>query len=132
MYHRLDQYERYTTEEIADILQILKPVDIAPGPGGSRISAVITQTIPLFRAGTARLVALYPSSQIVAHCDPPIPGLRYHLPLQVNDGCWVFSDGTWQQLEVGVVYQMDPSLRHGAVNWGHEVRIHLMLDVTYR
>lgn len=74
-------------------------------------------------------MALYPSSQIVAHCDPPIQGMRYHIPLVVNDGCWSFSGGTWQHLEVGKVYQMDPTEIHGAVNWGTEVRLHLMVDV---
>ena len=76
-----------------------------------------------------RLVGLLPSQQIVAHTDPPIAGVRYHLPLQTNPGCWSFSAGVWQQLEVGKVYQVDPSEVHGAVNWGTEVRLHLMIDV---
>jgi hypothetical protein len=30
---------------------------------------------------------------------------------------------------VGVGYEMDPTLEHGAVNWGETVRTHCMLDV---
>ena len=53
---------------------------------------------------------------------------RYHIPLQINPGCWVFSDCVWQQLELGVVYEMDPTKPHGAVNWGDTVRLHLLID----
>lgn len=75
-------------------------------------------------------VALYPSSQLVGHKDPPIKGLRYHIPIQTNPDNWVFHDGVWQQLEVGKIYTMDPALVHGAVNWSHEVRIHLIIDTV--
>lgn len=94
--------------------------DLAPGPGGSRI-------VPLGRSGV-RVVALYPSSQLVAHRDPPIVGTRYHIPLVLNPGCWVLHGGTWQQLELGRVYAMDPTQEHGAVNWGAERRLHLIWD----
>jgi hypothetical protein len=76
-----------------------------------------------------KLVGLLPSQQIAAHADAPIQGVRYHIPLQVNDGCWSFHDGVWQQLKLGVVYQMDPTKPHGAVNWGETIRLHLMIDV---
>lgn len=75
------------------------------------------------------IVGLLPSQQIVAHRDPPIDGLRYHLVLQTNPGCWSFSGGRWQQLKVGKIYEMDPTEEHGAVNWGSETRLHLMIDV---
>lgn len=105
-----------------------RTVDLAPGSGGSRIVPIGTALLPI-GSGAGALVALYPSSQLVAHCDPPIRGVRYHVPLVVNDGCWAFHDGTWQQLAVGQGYQMDPTVVHGAVNWGTEVRVHLMVDV---
>lgn len=76
------------------------------------------------------IVGLLPSQQLVAHCDPPINANRYHLPLRTNPGCWSFSGGVWQQLEVGKVYRMDPTEEHGAVNWGSETRLHLMIDVA--
>src|SRR5206468_9688046 len=111
-------------------------VDLTPGPGGSRITPLdpIQQQDCCAVLGldadavTVRLVALYPSSQLVAHTDPPIRGRRYHIPLQMNAGCWVFSAGTWQQLEIGRCYGMDPTAVHGAVNWGDAVRLHLMVD----
>ena len=76
------------------------------------------------------LVTLLPSQQIVAHRDQPLPpGVRrWHVPLQTNPGCWSFHAGEWQQLEVGQRYLMRPDEEHGAVNWGSEVRIHLMID----
>jgi len=75
------------------------------------------------------VVTLLPMQQIPAHTDPPIHGKRFHLPLLVNDGCWSFSDGCWQHLLPGRVYQVDPSLVHGAVNWGPTPRLHLLVDV---
>jgi hypothetical protein len=79
-------------------------------------------------AGTVMLVGLLPSQQIALHADAPIKGMRYHVPLQTNNDCWCFSGG-WQHLEVGKVYRMDPTQPHGAVNWGSEIRLHLMIDV---
>lgn len=119
-------------------MALSRRVDLAPGPGGARISPVVLigdsvcewlhATWP--RWLRVQMIALYPSSQLVAHCDAPIDATRYHIPLVVNPGCWVFHDGTWQQLEVGTVYQMDPTRTHGAVNWGAEVRLHLIVDVA--
>jgi hypothetical protein len=77
-----------------------------------------------------QLVGLWPSQQIVSHQDEAIAGVRHHLPLQTNPGCWSFHAGTWQQLEVGRIYQMDPTKPHGAVNWGSEIRLHLIIDTT--
>lgn len=124
----------------ADALEALrvicKEVDVAPGPGGSRITAL--GTIGRNAAGIvigksvvlAAVVALYPSSQLVAHRDPPIKGTRHHVPLSVNPGCWVFHAGTWQQLREGIGYSMDQTEEHGAVNWGPTVRTHCILDVA--
>lgn len=74
------------------------------------------------------LVVLYPSAQLVGHRDPPIDGVRHHIPLALNDGCWVFHAGMWRQLEEGHCYIMDPTEQHGAVNWGPTRRIHLAID----
>lgn len=107
----------------SEMLAAAHKSDIAPGPGGSRITPIGTAW-----GGTASVVALYPSSQIVAHADPPIATTRHHVPLVLNDGCWVFHDGAWQQLEIGHIYAMNPAQTHGAVNWGSERRLHLILD----
>lgn len=117
-----------TPAEVAACQSRVAAADLAPGPGGSRITPVGSVTVgPL--TGTGRAVALYPSSQLVQHCDPPIRGTRYHVPLDVNEDCWVFHAGVWQQLAVGHVYAMDPTQPHGAVNWGVSRRVHLMVDV---
>jgi hypothetical protein len=122
-------------EEVARLVALSARVDLKPGPGGSRITPLDgcdagywATRIGALRWQAAQFVALYPSSQLVAHCDPPIRGRRFHVPVQVNDGCWVFHGGTWQQLEVGRIYEMDPTVVHGAVNWGDAVRLHLIID----
>jgi len=122
-------------DEVARIRDLVRSVDLAPGPGGSRITpvpetlwAALINQLQMGNYGSVALVALYPSSQLVQHSDPPIRGVRTHVPLDVNPDCWVFHDGTWQQLQRGHAYQMDPTKPHGAVNWGHRVRVHLMLD----
>jgi hypothetical protein len=78
-----------------------------------------------------RLVGLLPGQQIPLHVDAraECPGVRHHVPIQTNDGCWTFSVGDWQQLEIGRVYTMDPTEPHGAVNWGSTIRLHLLIDV---
>lgn len=82
--------------------------------------------------GWIRFVTLNPSQQIVAHVDAPYqerPFDRYHLPVYTNDRAWAFADGHWQRLQQGWVYQLDPTLLHGAVNWGSTPRVHLLVDV---
>lgn len=133
----LEQPWRLDPIEIATLLAISARLDLAPGPGGSRITPlgpaveeareVLSDLAPRWTA--AAVVALYPSAQLVAHRDPPIEARRYHVPLVVNPGCWVFHEGMWQQLNVGRVYAMDPTETHGAVNWGADIRLHLMVDV---
>jgi len=123
--------------EVEPLLALAETFDLTPGPGGSRMTdwqatkAVFESVLPTWgrRWLQAALVLLYPSSQLVGHADPPIEGGRYHLPLAQNEDCWVFHDGTWQQLQVGRWYKMDPALPHGAVNWGTTRRMHLLVDV---
>jgi hypothetical protein len=127
-----------SAERVAGLRALVDRLDIRPGPGGSRISdyAATQALVELHlrdvfpgRWTRAMVVALYPSSQLVAHCDPSIlPSVRYHIPLQVNDGCWVFSGGHWDQLSLGHVYAMHPHEIRGAVNWGATLRLHLAVD----
>ncbi len=120
-------------EVVAVFALIAQKTDLAPGPGGSRITPIKDAPFELLgidMPGKAMFVVLYPSSQLVAHRDPPIPDLRYHVPIIVPPGNWVFHDGLWQQLVVGNIYQMDPTKEHGAVNWGSEIRIHLVVDTV--
>lgn len=128
---------RLSPEQVERVARLAETLDLRPGPGGSTASADAVTT-PWFQAVLSEafpapwvrsmVMALWPSSQLVAHRDPPITGTRHHLPLRVNPGCWVFHAGTWQQLTAGQVYQMDPTDLHGAVNWGDTVRLHLVID----
>ena len=135
MYERLDT--ELTGGQIDALRALLPRIDLAPGPGGSRITPLGTLTDDVLAIlGTgwgqvehAAAVILYPSAQLVAHVDQPLPAPRLHLPLEVNELCWSFSGGSWQQLAVGGVYAMDPTVLHGAVNWGATARVHLMLDL---
>lgn len=122
-------YEMLTIDWLLDIV---RSRNIQPGPGGSTI-VEFPEVEPVREFlgvcwAACKLVGLWPSQQIVAHADQPIPGTRYHLPLQSNSGCWSFHGGDWQQLDVGRIYTMDPAIVHGAVNWGSETRFHLLID----
>jgi hypothetical protein len=111
-------------------------VDLTPGPGGARIVPLGSHTATaravvgdgLGPWALAQFVVLAPSRQIGRHCDPPIVGQRYHIPLLANPECWSFHGGVWQQLTIGGLYEMDPTVAHGAVNWGTTPRLHLMID----
>lgn len=134
MYH--EQSFCFDPARVQRLLNLTRQLDITAGPGGSRFSPwaptrqLLGPELGMFpNLIQVAVVALYPSSQIVAHRDAPIVGIRYHIPLQTNEGCWSFSNGVWQQLEVGSVYQMDPTEVHGAVNWGDTIRLHLLVDV---
>ena len=125
------------------LLQKATQLNPQPGPGGSGMT-FSKATLALFEVdpppelqiavpppwARCQVVGLWPSSQIVAHRDPPLAAavVRYHLPLQSDAGCWVFHGGAWQQLHVGRLYCMDPAEWHGAVNWGQALRLHLMID----
>lgn len=136
MYHRLPL--TLTPEQVDRFRHLAHMLDIAPGPGGSRMSAhEATKNIfeenltPILPPPWAyvTVVALYPGAQIQAHADANPMATRHHIPLQLNEDCWVFSDGVWQQLKVGRIYTMDPTKPHGAVNWGPTLRLHLLVDV---
>ena len=128
---------RFDQPDVDQLLQAVAPLlvehkaDSAMTEIAETKKAVSPLLCPFFpgRWTNCRIVSLRPSGQIVAHRDQPIAGTRYHIPLQSNEGCWVFHSGVWRQLKVGQVYEMDPSEPHGAVNWGSSMRLHLMLDV---
>ena len=121
------------TEASLDELRApLAALDLKPGPGGS-FATEPTRTSALYAKFfdfpiVARVFGLLPSAQIVGHCDPPVAGTRYHCPLKTNDGCWVFHGEDWKQLVAGYWYAMDPTVFHGAVNWGATTRLHLVVD----
>jgi Aspartyl/Asparaginyl beta-hydroxylase len=115
-------------------------LNLQPGPGGSAMTEIeptrrafeerLRQHVILNRHWlSCRLVGIWPSQQIPLHRDAPIQGTRLHIPVQTNQNCWCFSGNDWQQLTHGVIYQMDPTQPHGAVNWGDTIRLHLMIDV---
>ena len=77
----------------------------------------------------ASLMFLPPMNMIHFHVDRiRADRRRKHLVLQTNPSCWVFHDGAWQQLEAGLVYFMDPTKVHGAVNSGDTVRVQFFVD----
>lgn len=132
----------FSEYEIDLALILAKQLDLAPGPGGSRMSD-FTETqrrfyrepfLSAFPKGEwtkCTVVALSSMCQIPLHVDHPqdVKGRRYHVPIQTSNDAWCFSDGSWQQLVLGRMYRMDPTRPHGAVNWGLETRLHLLVDV---
>lgn len=127
--------------EVEEWAKLALTLDVVPGPGGSHMTD-FTRTMTLFRPlerlqtlfpgvwTQCTVSGLWPSSQIVQHRDAPIPGTRYHLPLQSNNDCWTFHQTDWQRLQVGAIYKMDPTKPHGSVNWGATIRLHLVVDVA--
>lgn len=142
---------QFSPDEIASLLARTVNLDLAAGPGGTRMSSDVETRFYLEEAlrkhhpfneylnwamasrkavwSYCSVVAIYPGAQIQAHRDAPITGRRLHVPLQQNPGCWSFHEGVWQQLELGQTYWMDPALEHGAVNWGPTLRLNLLVDV---
>jgi hypothetical protein len=124
-------------EQLDRFRQLATCVDLSPGPGGSRMSPPY-ETDTVFRPELQAIlpgsylyvtvVALYPGAQIQAHVDAPVHGVRHHIPLVLNDDCWVFSAGDWQQLDEGQIYVMNPTVPHGSLNWGATRRLHLLVD----
>ncbi len=85
----------------------------------------------------AMIVALRPGGYIPFHTDDVAKQnrlgkarlRRYHVVLATNPHCWHFHDGTWQRLQRGGVYTVDPAQEHASINLGHTVRSHLVVDV---
>lgn len=131
MYEALDQ--RLTEAQTLALAALVRTHDLTPGPGGARMlpldPGLLQALLDLPPLHAAWLIALGPTQQIPAHTDPPLPGPRLHIPLETSPDCWTFSAGQWQQLDVGRMYRMDPTVVHGAVNWGPTRRVHLMLDL---
>ena len=130
MAYHVTAYTTIPAAEIADLLR--EALTSIPNPCAGSFMVpypFVPDELANRRVTSVRLVGLLPSQQIAAHADQPIaPAVRYHVPLQTNDLCWSFHAGQWIQLKVGKVYRMDPAEVHGAVNWGSEVRLHLMID----
>jgi hypothetical protein len=77
----------------------------------------------------AFMVILFPGMSIPVHTDGIPEIFRRHVVLQTNDKVWCHHDGDWQQLPLGTAWSMDPMRPHGAVNWGKDPRIHLLIDI---
>ena len=73
------------------------------------------------------LSVVWHNGSIAPHEDSD-PGWRRHLVLQTNPDAWWLHDGTWQQLQEGGLYTMDPTKPHASVNWGHPPRTLLIID----
>jgi hypothetical protein len=131
----MTQPYKLSDSDLDRLTLLAQTVDLSPGPGGSRITEAEVLRAPVHQLGLPlgeitkiAVVALYPSSQIVAHRDFWEQGTRFHLPLVQNEFCWSFSGDCWQHLELGQLYAVDPAVWHGAVNWGPTRRLHMMVD----
>lgn len=112
------------------LVELIRDVPWNPPGWGS---AVIQQSI--LPARLSQLIALRPGGHIPLHADDVAtehamePGLsRFHVVLQTNQDCWSLHNGSWQQLEVGGIYWMNPTKAHAAVNFGSTARYHLVID----
>ena len=125
-------------ERCRDLAARAESLDLRPGPEGYRATP-FEATRALFQAALADVfrptwtyaivVALAPGASLSPHVDGPIQGLRHHTVLQTTPETWVFHGEAWQRLALGGIYTMDPTVLHGAVNWGTIPRLHLVVDV---
>lgn len=105
-----------------------------PGWGSAKVDPSQIDFFPSPKL--AMVMMLKPGGYIPFHRDNPAEenGLsgsleRFHLVIQTNQHCWNFHDGTWQRLDVGGVYQMDPFKEHASINLGDTMRVHFVVDV---
>lgn len=128
-------------DRVNGLVALCGQLDLTPGPEGFRVSPY-EATRDLFQPVLADVfpgewtycivVSVAPMRFLTPHIDgkEPWDKPRKHIVLQTNPDVWMFHHGAWQKLELGGIYTMDPSLTHGAVNWGQQARIHLAVDHT--
>lgn len=133
-YEPIGLIPRYAINEVASVAEVCQPTQcngsfILPFHAGLGV----LPWLPIPAEGpitTIQLVGLLPSQQIARHVDAPItPAVRYHVVLRSNEGCWTFDTDRWFKPHEGMIYRMDPTQPHGAVNWGETIRLHLLIDV---
>nr|WP_239150334.1 aspartyl/asparaginyl beta-hydroxylase domain-containing protein [Streptomyces sp. SID13588] len=80
-----------------------------------------------------RYMALGPGAESNIHadtkCGPRWGVARLHAPVVTSDGAVLMLDGTEYQWQPGQLWFGDFSRPHKVANLGHEVRIHLVIDV---
>lgn len=55
---------------------------------------------------------------------------RLHIPIQTNDDCmFIVDDHVYRMPDVGSVYFLNTTLKHTALNLGHDERIHLVFSL---
>lgn len=118
------------------VIQDWSSYPIIWNPPGWGSYSIPVGDISLPHVKIATLLGIKPGGVIPLHKDNPSAEnnineslVRYHLVLQTNAKCWNFHDGSWQQLQTGYLYTMDPHKEHASVNWGSTTRWHLILDI---
>jgi len=82
-----------------------------------------------YKIGEARLMKLEPGKCYMAHADVDN---RYHLNLISNDQCYLIDLNTSTMHPIitdGILYEMDGSVIHTAVNFGAHPRVQLVIRV---
>ena len=62
------------------------------------------------------------------HDNDVVIRIRFHLPLQTNDDCFVFLDGDVYNYKEGEIYFFNNGCVHGAMNESDQDRYHLVWD----
>ena len=108
-------YEATNATQEAGLMAALLPLlgDVLPG----RWTGVMVTTV-------------LPGGFLPLHRDGAKPGTRFHLVIETNAASWCLHGGEWQHLEAGGIYTIEPTIAHGAVNWGDTPRTHLIFDVS--
>ena len=139
MYQRIGTYRG--TRPIAELVEIALALPFTPNSAGYEDTGGNTKLLhhhfspwlgePFIGEWEFAMVVKLPQlAQLPVHADEiVVPSTRYHLVLQTNPRAWYYHDGEWEQLETGGIYTLDPTLEHGAINWGVTPRVHLVVDI---
>jgi hypothetical protein len=80
----------------------------------------------------ARLARMEPNGSLWEHRDyqelKSVRRLRLHIPVVTNPSATLIIGGRRIHMASGYVWKLNPVHRHGAINFGREPRVHILLD----
>ncbi len=98
----------------------------------TRVVSDLMWLFPSCRATSLAISTLNAGDYVPPHRDTCASDWisRVHVPIVTNPGCFFMIGGLYHHMEVGMSYQVNPSLPHAVSNAGPTTRVHLMFDVV--
>ena len=132
MYRKVGQF--IEAAELADYVHLLSPKKSEQGYATTDRKDTLELFGPHIRSlgkvVCCTVAIIWKNGTIHPHEDAIDPGIRrVAVVMQTNEHAWCMSAGDWQQLEQCGIYDFDPRQVHAAVNWGDQLRMHLIADL---